>query len=464
MSNQLEQTKQDHIPQVRDVKTHFLSGEPGTTGREPFEESSATGPGNNYLSTGSHQPHNEALHAAHGDQNNRGVDHLTAGSGLAAGGAGATGLAHNTHSSGLKGDHSHGHGISAESDARTAGTGGVAGDPVGSHFSNDKTTRHINENQADERNDRSLADKAKSAIGLGGSSNYAAADKDNRDVVDKINDVLPGTPAKKHDSSSTTTGTGHHTGSSATTGSTLGGHSASDAYGPGHTHADRDDVGTGIAYGAGKHGTDHYGPGHTGADNREIGIAGSGISGHKGEGRDHGDRVGALGQESRKYEGDLHSGPRTGGAAGTDRFDSDRTGVAGGVGSGLNRQHDDGVHHDTSQRAPGQSSGGIGGVLGTSDKDFTGRERQGKGAYADTDGKFELNKTGPAGNTALTGREGNLDNNPVREAGAHNAHATDSSSHSHTTGSNATAHDAAVAGEHTGEKKGFLAKVKDAIL
>lgn len=97
--------------------------------------------------------------------------------------------------------------------------------------------------------------------------------------------------------------------------------------------------------------------------------------------------------------------------------------------------------------------------LGTSDKDFTGRERQGKGAYADTDGKFELNKTGPAGNTALTGREGNLDNNPVREAGAHNAHATDSSSHSHTTGSNATAHDAAVAGEHTGEKKGFLAKV-----
>jgi len=282
--------------------------------------------------------------------------------------------------------------------------------------------------------------------------------------VDKINDALPGTPAKKHDSSSTTTGTGHHTGSSATTGSTLGGHSASDAYGPGHTHADRDDVGTGIAYGAGKHGTDHYGPGHTGADNREIGIAGSGISGHKGESRDHGDRVGALGQESRKYEGDLHSGPRTSGAAGTDRFDSDRTGVAGGVGSGLNRQHDDGVHHDTSQRAPGQSSGGVGGILGTSDKDFTGRERQGKGAYADTDGKFELNKTGPAGNTALTGREGNLDNNPVREAGAHNAHATDSSSHSHTTGSNATAHDAAVAGEHTGEKKGFLAKVKDAIL
>jgi hypothetical protein len=83
--------------------------------------------------------------------------------------------------------------------------------------------------------------------------------------------------------------------------------------------------------------------------------------------------------------------------------------------------------------------------LGTSDKDFTGRERQGgtMGAYADSHGTMEGNTSGPKGNTALTGREGNLDENPVAQA------------KSRETGSTATGH--AAEGEH----KGLMDKVKD---
>jgi len=85
-----------------------------------------------------------------------------------------------------------------------------------------------------------------------------------------------------------------------------------------------------------------------------------------------------------------------------------------------------------------------------SDKDFTGRERQGKGAYADTDGPYEKNETGPAGNTALTGREGNLDNNPVAQAKSRDPSAPSAvNEHPH--------------GAQEGEHKGFIQKVKDAL-
>jgi len=242
-------------------------------------------------------------------------------------------------------------------------------------------------------------------------------------------------------------------------------HGAVDALtaGSGHAHnagapsagygdkIDQSLAGHGTQYGAGKHGTTGV-PVGTGAGSGVGEGLGGGMTGAHGH-RDTNDRVGHVGQESAKYEGDLHSGPRTGGAAGTDRFDSDRTGVAGGVGSGLDRQYDDGVEQDTSQRAPGQKSGGLSGLLATSDKDFTGRERQGKGAYADTDGPYEKNETGPAGNSALTGREGNLENNPVAQAKSRDpSSASATNEHPH--------------GEHgkEGEHKGFMQKVKDAIM
>ena len=68
--------------------------------------------------------------------------------------------------------------------------------------------------------------------------------------------------------------------------------------------------------------------------------------------------------------------------------------------------------------------------LGTSDKDFTANpDRRGKGAYHDSDGLFKTNTDGPSGHSALTGREGDLEKNPVaqvksRQEGQH-AHAHD---------------------------------------
>jgi hypothetical protein len=76
--------------------------------------------------------------------------------------------------------------------------------------------------------------------------------------------------------------------------------------------------------------------------------------------------------------------------------------------------------------------------MGTSDKDFLSRDRKGEGAYADTHGVTEVNSSGPKGNPALTGREGNVAENPVAQKhGMAGDHAHDS-----TTG--------------TGEKKGLL--------
>lgn len=84
--------------------------------------------------------------------------------------------------------------------------------------------------------------------------------------------------------------------------------------------------------------------------------------------------------------------------------------------------------------------------LGTSDKDFTSNpDRRGKGAYHDSDGLFKTNTDGPSGHTALTGREGDLEKNPVAQSqsrqegqGQHNAHAN-------------------------GEKPGLVEKIKHAI-
>jgi len=160
------------------------------------------------------------------------------------------------------------------------------------------------------------------------------------------------------------------------------------------------------------------------------------------------DRVGDRNQEGALYERTGTSGPITGGAAGTDRFDSDRQHDRSGVTGNSFGARDDYPVHDTTERAEGKPSGiksGIQGVLGTSDKDFTGRERTGGagGAYANIDN----NTHHASGHTALTGREGNTDNNPVTNVG-HNTGA------GHHDGVNAT---------EDGHKPTLIEKAKHAV-
>lgn len=90
------------------------------------------------------------------------------------------------------------------------------------------------------------------------------------------------------------------------------------------------------------------------------------------------------------------------------------------------------------------------------------------GAYADSDGPVEGNTSGPKGHTALTGREGNLAENPVAQAKSRGTdettgtsvndgvHKTHDPVGSHETHADRAGH----AGE--GEHKGFMEKVKDA--
>lgn len=91
------------------------------------------------------------------------------------------------------------------------------------------------------------------------------------------------------------------------------------------------------------------------------------------------------------------------------------------------------------------------GQLATSDHDFTeNRSRVGgaSGAYADSHGHFKGNTSGPNGHTALTGREGTVEKNPVASA------------KSRETGEPLAAEKSA---EHGHEKKGLMDKVKDAL-
>jgi hypothetical protein len=93
--------------------------------------------------------------------------------------------------------------------------------------------------------------------------------------------------------------------------------------------------------------------------------------------------------------------------------------------------------------------------VGTSSKDFTGRDRLGdtSGAYADTHGRFQGNANTQG--TALTGREGNIANNPVAQAQSRSGDAT---------GPGTVAGTGTATGEEEGhEKKGFVQKVKDAL-
>jgi len=152
------------------------------------------------------------------------------------------------------------------------------------------------------------------------------------------------------------------------------------------------------------------------------------------------------------YERTTDQGPVTTGAAGTDRFDTQATG----------QSYPD--IQESTTRAEGKSSGagsGLMGIIGTSDKDFTGRDRLGgaSGAYADTEGRFANNTTGPGGNSALTGREGTIENNPVAQASGKMSSANDSDLVSST--GQGTGKDENMLDEHgAAPKQGFAEKLK----
>ncbi|WVQ99195.1 hypothetical protein IAU59_006327 [Kwoniella sp. CBS 9459] len=187
--------------------------------------------------------------------------------------------------------------------------------------------------------------------------------------------------------------------------------------------------------GAAAGGAEDYVRSHGGAkdgsvvDDYNRGNSGSGITGS----RDVGDRTGNLNQGGALYERTTDQGPVTSGAAGTDRFDSDRhhssrdtTGSSGpGFTDTAARTGASGHtgQSETSRAVEASGANKDGGGLSaftTTDNEFTGKDRSHKagnlGAYADTEGPFQGNTSGPGGNTALTGREGNPENNPVARA------------------------------------------------
>lgn len=113
--------------------------------------------------------------------------------------------------------------------------------------------------------------------------------------------------------------------------------------------------------------------------------------------------------------------------------------------------------------------------LTTTDDEFIGRDRKGgaSGAYGDEAGPFKGNTAGPAGNTALTGREGNFGQNAVAESrtrdddkasAAGGVHTTGvNESRTPTTGATGTHGNHGVHDDETGEKKGIFEKIKDAL-
>lgn len=145
------------------------------------------------------------------------------------------------------------------------------------------------------------------------------------------------------------------------------------------------------------------------------------------------DKTGNLDQEAHKYESTGAGGPTSSGAANTDKFDTDRSGATGDSYGATDS------YPNLEETKSRKGTGGIGGILGTTDKEFTANpSRTGKGAYNDDDAHFKDNTDGPSGQTALTGREGTTEHNPVAQA----------KSNQHGTG-------------HEGEKKGLMEKVKE---
>lgn len=109
-------------------------------------------------------------------------------------------------------------------------------------------------------------------------------------------------------------------------------------------------------------------------------------------------------------------------------------------------------------------------AITTADKDFTGESRgtgTTSGAYTDTHGHYETNASGPMGNSALTGREGNIDNNPVaqaKQAAGQSIHDVHTGTGATNTGTHTTPAKTSGASEAGSEKKkGIFQKIKDAL-
>ncbi|RSH80718.1 hypothetical protein EHS25_007053 [Saitozyma podzolica] len=275
----------------------FFSGGPGTTGREPFSDSSATGPGATFNQTGT-------------DAGTGGVGGISSAGGVGAGPNPSAGYGTGIEGAGLESHHGHHHGHHGHHGHHSGAVG---------------------------------AEGARA-------QEYAG--------------VAPGSAAA-------------HTGTTGAVGTGLG----SGAAGTG--------VGAGTDIGAQSRG--------------DFSSAPSGAGQHV-------DRVGALGQEGALYEKTGSGGPVTSGAAGTDRFDAPSGGADYTAPGG--------------RRTSSSQPGGFLGAVGTSSKDFTGRDSLGdtSGAYADTHGRFQGNANTQG--TALTGREGNIANNPVAQAQSRSGDAT----------------------------------------
>ncbi|KAL7421503.1 hypothetical protein Q5752_003272 [Cryptotrichosporon argae] len=203
---------------------------------------------------------------------------------------------------------------------------------------------------------------------------------------------------------------------------------------------------TGQVYG--QNAGDQYNAG--GIDARNVGTVGSNEpfvnrpsenpTNEFGTGRNETDRVGHLDQNLSQYERTGEHGPSTTGAAGTDRFDTDRIGRhgTGGIATG---EPGASAQQQTDSQAKAAS------ILTTSDTEFANRKPGSNigskfDAYRDDNAAFQNNTSGPDGRTALTGREGTTEKNPVAQA------------KSHETGADTTT-------THEGEKPGLIQKIKD---
>lgn len=203
----------------------------------------------------------------------------------------------------------------------------------------------------------------------------------------------------------------------------------------GLSSSDRDTVGSGPGAGLGA-GAAGAGLGAGSAQNQNFGAEhSSAVHGDSYGSRGTGfDKTGNLDQEAHMYESTGAGGPTTGGAANTDKFDTDRSGATGNSYGATDSYPD--LQHTESRKG----TGGIGGILGTKDSEFTANpSRTGKGAYTDDDARYKTNTDGPSGHSALTGREGTTEHNPVAQT----------KGNEHGTGAN----------EH--EKKGLVEKVKE---
>ncbi|WWC61633.1 uncharacterized protein I303_104217 [Kwoniella dejecticola CBS 10117] len=472
-----------HLQNVEDkIKHTFTSGQPGTTGREPFEED--RGEGNPF-----HRQHQHDQHGGHGLTGASETGHHSIGTGSDLIGKSSTGTGNERDINSGEGLRSH-----EQNPSRVGGTGTGAG--IGSGTGSGLTgSTGTHTGAGTGHHARTGQDAGAIGAGAGIATAEYEANKHSGHHHSGTGSGLTGNNTSGNTGSSLT-GQGHdstHTGLAGTggvgnRGDNVNYPSAGSGLGSGGTAG-----GAGIT--AGTHAGHHHGTGSDLTTHQHEHGTGSGLAGsHAGTtgaagGLENaarretgtGDRTGNLGQDSALYERTGPGGPVTGGAAGTDRFDSDRHHDRGsdiaGTTPASGRTDDSGTGEHGRENLSRTS--GAGGVLGTSDKDFVGRDRKAGtgalGAYADETGPFKGNTSGPGGNTALTGREGTnpSQDNPVaraQSAGQEVGGAPEGTS-SHPGVAHGTTNPlsgkegqegTSVANEH-GEKKGLLQKIKDAI-